>query len=57
MTLLGLGETHRDFSLKVQHEREARAGAGILQFVGLIAFMPTFLSGDFCDHVNLSNRA
>ena len=47
MTLLGFGETHPDYSVKVLNEREARAGAGILLFFGLIAFMTTFLTGEF----------
>jgi len=47
MTLLGFGETHPDYSVKVLNEREARAGAGILLFFALIAFMTTFLTGDF----------
>lgn len=47
MALLGFGETHPDYTVKVLNEREARAGAGILLFFGLIAFMTTFLTGDF----------
>jgi hypothetical protein len=47
MALLGFGETHPDYSVKVLNEREARAGAGILLFFGLIAFMTAFLTGDF----------
>jgi hypothetical protein len=47
MTLLGFGEAHPDYSVRVLNEREVRAGAGILMFFGLIAFMTTFLTGDF----------
>ena len=47
MTLLGFGAHHPDYPVKVLNEREARAGAGILLFFGLIAFMTTFLTGDF----------
>lgn len=43
----GFGEDHPDFQVKVLNEREARAGAGILLFFGLIAFSNAFLKGDF----------
>lgn len=47
MSLLGFGEIHPDYSVKVLNERETRAGAGILLFFGMIAFLTTFLKGDF----------
>jgi len=47
MTALGFGEHHPGYTVKVLNEREARAGAGILLFFGMIAFMTTFLTGDF----------
>jgi hypothetical protein len=47
MALFGFGETHPDYSVKVLNEREARAGAGILLFFGMIAFLTAFLKGDF----------
>lgn len=47
MAILGFGEDHPDFQVKVLNEREARAGAGILLFFGLIAFSNAFLKGDF----------
>lgn len=45
--MFGFGETHPDYPVKVLNEREARAGAGILLFFGLIAFSNAFLKGDF----------
>jgi hypothetical protein len=47
MSLFGFGETHPDYTVKVLNEREARAGAGILLFFGMIAFLTAFLKGDF----------
>lgn len=47
MSLFSFGETHPDYSVRVLNEREARAGAGILLFFGLIAFSNAFLKGDF----------
>ncbi len=47
MALFGFGETHPDYAVKVLNEREARAGAGILLFFGMIAFLTAFLKGDF----------
>jgi hypothetical protein len=47
MSLFGFGETHPDYTIKVLNEREARAGAGILLFFGMIAFLTAFLKGDF----------
>ena len=47
MTLFGFGETHPDYSVRVFNEREVRAAAGVLLFLGMIAFMTTFLTGDF----------
>jgi hypothetical protein len=41
------GEHHPDYPVPVINEREARAGAGILFFLALIAFMNAWLSGDF----------
>lgn len=41
------GESHPDFPVRVINEREARAGAGILLFFGLIAFSNAFLKGEF----------
>jgi hypothetical protein len=45
--IFGFGETHPDYAVKVLNEREARAGAGILLFFGMIAFLTAFLKGDF----------
>jgi hypothetical protein len=47
MTLFGFGQTHPDYSVRVLNEREVRAGAGILLFLGMIAFLTTFHTGDF----------
>jgi hypothetical protein len=41
------GEDHSDYPVPVFNEREARAGAGILFFLALIAFMHAWLKGDF----------
>jgi hypothetical protein len=41
------GEDHADYPVRVLNEREARAGAGILLFFGMIAFLTAFLTGDF----------
>ena len=46
-TLSQFGEHHPDYPVRVINEREARAGAGILFFLALIAFMNAWLSGDF----------
>lgn len=47
MTLLGFGDAHPDYSVRVLNEREVRAAAGILLFLGMIAFLTTFHTGDF----------
>ncbi len=47
MGIFAFGDDHPDFQVKVLNEREARAGAGILLFFGLIAFSNAFLKGDF----------
>jgi hypothetical protein len=47
MSLFGFGQTHPDHTVKVLNEREACAGAGILLFFGMIAFLTAFLEGDF----------
>ena len=41
------GEHHADYAVPVINEREARAGAGILFLLALIAFMNAWLSGNF----------
>lgn len=41
------GEHHPDYPVPVINEREARAGAGILFFLALVAFMNAWISGDF----------
>lgn len=41
------GDHHPDYPIRVVNEREARAGAGILLVLGLIAFQNTFTTGDF----------
>lgn len=41
------GERLPEYSVAVLNEREARAGAGILFFVAMIAFMNAWLTGDF----------
>lgn len=45
--LLGFGDRIEGFNIPVLNEREARAGAGILFAVSLIAFMNAFLVGNF----------
>jgi hypothetical protein len=45
--LLGFGENLPGFDIPVLNEREARAGAGILFAISLIAFMNAFLVGNF----------
>lgn len=45
--LLGFGEKIPGFDIPVLNEREARAGAGILFAISLIAFMNAFLVGNF----------
>lgn len=47
MSFFGFGQTHPDYPVPVLNEREARAGAGILLFFGLIAFSNAFLKGEF----------
>jgi len=47
MTLFGFGQSHPDYGVRVLNEREVRAGAGILLFFGMIAFLTTFHTGDF----------
>jgi hypothetical protein len=41
------GDRLPEYSVSVVNEREARAGAGILFFVAMIAFMNAWLTGDF----------
>lgn len=41
------GHDHPDYPVRVLNEREARAGAGILLFFGMIAFLTAFLTGEF----------
>jgi hypothetical protein len=41
------GDIRPEFPIPVINEREARAGAGILLVLGLIAFQNTFTTGDF----------
>lgn len=41
------GEYRPEYPVRVLNEREARAGAGILLFFGLVAFSNAFLKGDF----------
>lgn len=41
------GDHHPDYEVRVVNEREARAGAGVLLVLGLIAFQNTFTTGDF----------
>lgn len=45
--ILEFGESLPDYPVRVINEREARAGAGILFFAGLIAFQNAFTTGDF----------
>ncbi|MGE0340203.1 MAG: DUF4395 domain-containing protein [Xanthobacteraceae bacterium] len=45
--LLGFGEEIDGYDIPVLNEREARAGAGILFALALIAFMNAFLVGNF----------
>jgi hypothetical protein len=45
--LLGFGDKLPGFDVPVLNEREARAGAGILFAISLIAFMNAFLVGNF----------
>lgn len=47
MTLFGFGQFHPDYSVRTLNEREVRAGAGILLFLGMIAFLTTFHTGNF----------
>lgn len=44
---LAFGDTRPEYPVPVLNEREARAGAGILLLVALIAFSNAFLKGDF----------
>lgn len=46
-TFFQFGDDHPDYPVRVLNEREARAGAGILLFFGMIAFLTAFLIGDF----------
>ena len=46
-TVFQFGERLPQFSVPVLNEREVRAGAGILFFVGLVAFMNAWLMGNF----------
>lgn len=41
------GERLPEYAVPVLNEREARAGAGILFFIAMIAFMNAWLAGDF----------
>lgn len=45
--IFGFGEEVPGYSVRVVNEREARAAAGILFFVSIIAFLNAFESGDF----------
>ena len=45
--IFNFGEYHRDYPIPVINEREARAGAGILFVIALIAFMNAWLNGNF----------
>lgn len=45
--LLGFGDNLPGYDVPVLNEREARAGAGILFAISLIAFMNAFLVGNF----------
>ncbi len=45
--LLGFGEQVPGYDIPVLNEREARAGAGILFAISLVAFMNAFLAGNF----------
>jgi hypothetical protein len=45
--LFGFGERLDGYEIPVLNEREARAGAGILFAISLIAFMNAFLAGNF----------
>jgi len=46
-TILQLGETLEDYAVPVLNERAVRAGAGILFFFAVIAFMNAWLTGNF----------
>lgn len=46
-TVFQFGEQLPQFSVPVLNERDVRAGAGILFFVGLVAFMNAWLMGNF----------
>ena len=41
------GEVHPDYSVRVLDEREVRGAAGIMFFIGLVAFMNAWFKGDF----------
>lgn len=45
--VLRFGEPHEGFGVPVLDEREVRAGAGILFLLALIAFMTSWLVGNF----------
>lgn len=47
MAIFQFGERVEGFSIPVLNEREARAGAGILLFPAMIAFLNAFQTGDF----------
>lgn len=46
-TVFQFGERLPQFSVPILNEREVRAGAGLLFFVGLVAFMNAWLMGNF----------
>lgn len=45
--LFGFGEILPEYAVPVLNEREARAAAGILFAIGLVAFQIAFMTGDF----------
>ena len=45
--LFSFGETHPDYTVRVINEREARAGAGLLLFPAMVAFMNSWLIGNY----------
>lgn len=47
MSVFQFGERLPECGVAVLNEREARAGAGILFFVAIVAFMNAWLAGDF----------
>ena len=46
-SIFQFGEHHDSYAIKVINEREARAGAGILLFCAMVAFMQAWLTGNF----------